>query len=206
MMIVVELISAFMLLIIGSILLGTLINAMIPFDSVRMAFFFPGVLVHEAAHAGVSKLLGVPVLQTDFIKGEVRINKEDVTPLKSFIIAISPLFISWLLGGVSFIGSVVLLTINQWVLGICLLLLALSIYSNAAPSLTDIAIILQGKNEVMTTGIWVLISGIIGFLVIFELSHHETLAIAGAISTAIVGYVVYQAAQNASEEKGKWII
>ncbi|MFX0211797.1 MAG: hypothetical protein ACFFDT_37820 [Candidatus Hodarchaeota archaeon] len=205
-MIVIEIISTFIILVIASILLRSLVNAMVPFDSVRVAFFFPGILVHEAAHAGISKLLKVPVLQTDFIKGEVHIIREDLTPLKQFIIGISPLFVSWLLGGVIFIASMVLLTVNQWILGICLFFLSLSIYSSASPSLTDLATVLQGKNEIVTTAMWVLISGVIGYLLVFEMSHDETIAIAGAIVGVILGYLVYHAAHNASEEKGKWVI
>jgi len=205
-MIILEIISTFMILVIASILLRSLVNAMIPFDSVRIAFFFPGILVHEAAHAGISKLLKVPVYQTDFIKGEVHISGEDLTPLKKIIIGISPLFVSWFLGGVIFIATSALLTLNQWILGICLLLLSLSIYSSASPSLTDLATVLQGKNETVTTTMWILISGIIGYLLVFEMSRDETLAIAGAIGGAMLGYLVYHTVHNASEEKGKWAI
>ncbi len=208
--------SVFLLIVISA-LLRTIINALIPFESVKQAFFFPGTIVHETAHAAVSKLLKVTVRDINFVKGYVITDTEDLNPLKRFIISISPVLFCWLIGGAFFVTASYLLTAESWPLGTIFLLFGFSTLSQSAPSSQDIANFLQGEAEAVTTAVWVCLCGFLGFVTIlgqsfgvlepFKQGHLEILAVGGAVLAAIMGYLVYwTATRNERGGKEKWIL
>ncbi|MFQ6123348.1 MAG: hypothetical protein ACE5R6_01895 [Candidatus Heimdallarchaeota archaeon] len=209
--------TSLFLLIVISALLRAIITALIPFESVKKAFFFPGVIVHETAHAAVSKLLRVSVREINFLKGYVITDPGDLNPLKQFVIGISPLLFSWLIGGSFFITANYLLAVGFWLLGIIFVLLGISTLSYAAPSSQDIANFLQGEAEAVITAVWVCFCGVLGFATVlrqsfgalqpFKQDHLEVLAMGGAVLAAIMGYLVYWAATH-NEQGGKeeWIL
>lgn len=209
--------TSLFLLIVISALLRAIINALIPFESVKQAFFFPGIIVHEAAHAAVSKLLRVSVCDINFVKGYVITDPEDLNPLKRFVIGISPVLFCWLIGGSLFVTASYLLTSESWPLGTIFILFGFSTLSQAAPSSQDIANFLQGEAEAVTTAVWVCFCGFLGFVTIlgqsfgalefFKQDQLEILAVGGAILSAIMGYLVYWAAtRNERGGKEKWIL
>ncbi len=208
--------TSLFLLIVISALLRAIINALIPFESVKQAFFFPGIIVHEAAHAAVSKLLKVSVREINFVKGYVITDPEDLNPLKRFVIGISPLLFSWLIGGFLFVIASYLLTEEIWLLGIIFILFGFSTLSYAAPSSQDIANFLQGEAEALTTAVWVCFCGLLGFITVlgqsfgalkpFKQDQLEILAVGGAVISAFMGYLVYWAATRNERGKEKWIL
>ena len=211
------LVTSLFVLLISSALLRAIINTLVPFDSVKWAFFFPGVLVHEGAHAGISKLLSVPIREINFQKGYVVLDSEDLGPLKRFLIGICPLLVCWVVGGALFLIAILLLAAGHLALGFILVLFGLSIFAQAAPSSQDIATFLQGEAESVTVVVWVLVCGLLGFVTIlkqplgvlepFKQAHLEEFTVGGAMLTAGMGYLIYRVAtRNEREEKGKeWV-
>lgn len=211
------LLTSLFILLISSALLRAIVNTLVPFESVKRAFFFPGVLIHEGAHAGISKLLGVPIREINFQKGYVALDSDDLGVLKRFLIGISPLLVCWVVGGALFLIVILLLAAGHFALGIILVLVGLSIFAQAAPSSQDIATFLQGEAELVTVAVWVLVCGLLGFITIleqpfgalepFKQTHLEEFAIGGAVLTAGMGYLVYRVATRSErEDKGKeWI-
>lgn len=201
-MTIISLITSLLLLMILSILLSSLIDALIPFASVKTIFYYPGIVVHEAAHAAVSRLLGVPIYEINFHEGYVRI-ESDIDPIKRLIIGVSPLFFSWLIGGGLLVTAFSLLTAGSWTFGVLLVLIGLSVFVSAAPSLTDLVIVMHNKRESVTGVILILSCGIIGYFLMLEKFNHHTLAFGGAMVTAILGYFIWRAR---SEEDGRWYL
>ena len=201
-MTLISFITSLLLLMILSILLSSLIDALIPFDSVKSIFYYPGVVVHEAAHAACCKLLGVPIYEINFHEGYVKI-ESDIDPIKRVIIGVSPLFFSWVIGGGLLLTAFSLLTAGSWTFGVLLVMLGLSIFVSAAPSHTDLIILMHNKRESVTGVILILSCGIIGYFLILEKFHHNSLAFGGAMVTAILGYFIWRAR---SEDEGRWYL
>ena len=201
-MTIISFITSLLLLLILSILLSSLIDALIPFDTVKRIFYYPGIVIHEAAHAAASRLLGVPIYEINFHEGYVQI-ESDIDPIKRLIIGVSPVFFAWIIGGTLLLAAFSLLTAGSWTFGVLLFLIGLSVFVSAAPSLTDLNILLHNKRESVTGVILILSCGIIGYFLMLEQFQNNTLAFGGAMVTAILGYFIWRAR---SADDGRWYL
>lgn len=149
------------------------------------AFWWPGLVVHELAHALAVKLIGGTIVEADFVDGYVHWEAPPETKLWEYtVIQFAPLAVNFLIATGLFILSGYFGTVIQ----VLLIALGVSVFGNMAPSLQDVTWILKRgwrnlKDHAGRSGIDILYAIAVGvFLAVVVLP----LAVVSAIGHVII--------------------